>query len=349
MFRSEQLPLKSLAIASRSLSTMLEAAVPLPKAFEVAAGKAGDPRVKRAFAAAVRSIASGSDVESALRDQGATFPRLYIDMLSVGEQTGTLPEVLKSLADHYENNVKLRKQFIKSITWPVAEFTIAVLIIALLILLLGWIAQSRGNEPVDVLGWGLTGTRGAMIWLSGVACFIGALTITFLLIRRSFTGRQALDRLLMRIPVLGNCMRCFAIARFSWAFALTQQAGMDIKHSLRASLLATSNGAFIEMGPMIWSEVSRGQNLQEALRSTELFPEDFLQMVLVAETSGTVPEALDRLSPHFEDDARRSLQTLVQSLAWTVRVLVGIFIIFVIFSVFRWYLSLLDEAVQQAL
>lgn len=348
VFRSETISMKSLSVASRSLSTMLHAGVSLRKAFSLAADKVGDPLVGQAFAGVVDAIESGSDLETALRDQGPAFPRLYIDMLAVGEQTGTLPEVLRSLADHYENNVRLRNGFIKSITWPVIEFTLAVLVIAFLILVLGWIAEVRGGEPLDVLGWGLTGTTGAIVWLSSVAGVAAAMLIGFRLIRQSFEGRQALDRLLLRLPVVGNCLRSFGIARFSWAFSLTQQSGMDLKHSLRASLLATSNGAFVEMGPVIWREIAAGEPLSVALSRCGLFPEDYVQMVLVSETSGTVPEALARLSPQFEDDARRSLTTLVHTLSWSVRVMVGIFIVFVIFSVFGWYIGILDEAIQQA-
>jgi type IV pilus assembly protein PilC len=146
--------------------------------------------------------------------------------------------------------------------------------------------------------------------------------------------------------VLGDCLRSFAIARFSWAFYLTQQAGMRINPSLAASLRATSNGAFAGAIPEVCARIEAGDDLTTALTATQLFTEDFLQMVQVGETSGTVPEMLERLSPQFEDQARRSLAALAAALGWLVWLIVAGFIIFIIFRVFSWYMGLLNDALK---
>jgi type IV pilus assembly protein PilC len=288
-------------------------------------------------------------VESALRGADGRFPELLMDMVGVGERTGALPEVFGNLAEHYESNSKLRREFLQAIAWPVFQLGMAVLIIAGLILLLGWIAAARGGEPIDVLGLGLTGTAGAITWLLSVTMLFGGGTIAYLTARRSLTGRLFLDGLLLRVPVVGHCRRCFAIARFAWAFSLTQRSGMELQESLEASLKATGNGAFIDANPRIWRAVFSGENLTMALRGARLFPEDFLNMVDVAETSGTVPEALERLGPQFHDDARRSLTALVSMVTWGVWCLVATFIVFVVFRIAFWYIGMIDSALQEAL
>jgi len=340
---------KPLALISRALSTMLGSGVPIDRAFDLAGGKLSDPRARDALRQVTQAVRNGSDVESAMRDTGGRFPELLIDMVGVGERAGALPEVFHNLADHYENNAKLRREFLQSIAWPVIQLGMAILIIAGLILLLGWIADAQGGEPVDVLGLGLTGTSGAITWLLCVVMLVAGGTFGYLMAQRSLTGRLFLDSLLLRIPVLGHCRRCFAIARFSWAFSLTQQSGMEIRESLEASLKATGNGAFSDANPRIWRAVFSGESLTSALRSSRLFPEDFLHMVDVAETSGTVPEALDRLGPQFHDDARRSLSALVSVVSWGVWCLVAAFIIFVVFRIAFWYIGMLDAALQEAM
>jgi len=142
-------------------------------------------------------------------------------------------------------------------------------------------------------------------------------------------------------------MRSFAIARFSWSFALTQQAGMSIEPSLRQSFKATSNGAFIKAAPEVWGRVRAGETLYESLAATDLFPTDYLSIVDVAETSGTVPEALDRLSPELEAQARRSLETLASALAWVIWCAVAVFIIFLIFRIFQFYVGQINDALKQ--
>ena len=138
-------------------------------------------------------------------------------------------------------------------------------------------------------------------------------------------------------------MRSFAIARFSWAYALTQQSGMPIEPSLDASLRATGNGAFAAAIPQIWGMVRDGYDLGDALAASRLFPREYVEIVHVAETSGTVPEELQRLSPQFEDEARRKMSALVAAISWLVWLTVATFIVFVIFSIFFWYLDLLQQ------
>jgi type IV pilus assembly protein PilC len=148
----------------------------------------------------------------------------------------------------------------------------------------------------------------------------------------------------MKIPVLGTSMRSFAIARFSWAFALTQQTGMPIARSLELSFRATSNGAFVGASPSVCGLVMNGEELSMALDESGLFPDEYLSLVQVAEASGTVPETLERLSPQFEDQARRSLAALAVTLAWLVWVVVALFIIFIIFSFVMTYVRMLERA-----
>ena len=332
MFGS-RLSLKSLAFACRSLGTLLHSGVAIKDAFRLTADKSVDPRLRRALSEVVNAISAGQDVASAMREQGEVFPDLVIDMVRVAEESGSLPEILVGLAEHYENNLRLRRAFFTAILWPAIQLVAAILIVALLIMVLGWIAESRGGEPIDILGLGLSGEKGAVIWLLCTFGPILGLIVAYQILSSTLAGKRFLDPLLMKIPLVGGCMRSFAIARFSWAFYLTQQTGMPIERSLDASLRATANGAFIEASRVIRDRVRSGERLTDALAASGLFPEEFLHMVDVAETSGTVPEALHRLSPQFEEQARRRLAALTVALGWLIWLMVAIFIIVLIFNV----------------
>ncbi|HBN79537.1 MAG TPA: general secretion pathway protein GspF [Planctomycetaceae bacterium] len=338
----ENLPLRPIALLCRSLSTLLETGVSAHKSFLIAGEKAADVRVRRATMQIAEELQKGSDIATALKDQHI-FPTLMINMVDVAERTGALPEILTGLANHYDNLLRLKKDFYSAIAWPILQLIMAVFVIAGLIFLLGWIANAQGGEAIDVLGWGLTGTSGALIWLGMVFGTAAGAFILFKFLRANFAGQKYMDRILMRVPVLGYCMRSFAIARFAWAYHLTQNAGMPIDESIEASMMATNNGAFIGEGPRIVYWIQEGSTVTEALRQSELFPRDVIEMIHVGETSGTVPEMLDRLSPQFEDQARRALDALAGALGWTVWVIVAGFIIFVIFSVMFWYIGLIND------
>lgn len=339
---------KQLALLCRSLGVALEAGVPILKAVETATRKYSDGRLRAVMGEVIDDIKSGSTFTDAVDAHGEYFPDLFVDMLSVAEQAGALPEVLLALADHYENNLRLRKEFLSQITWPLIQFVAAIGIIGFLILLLGWIGESSGM-PFDILGFGLMGTGGAIKWFLGWVVGAFLLWFGYRMLTTSLSGRKTIHQTLMQLPVIGTCLRSFALARFSWAFHLTQSAGMPIDDSLDASLRATANGAYDAASPGIIRDITRGETLSDALAASRLFPDEFINIVHVSETAGTVPEALNRLSPQFEEDARRSLKTLTSVAAWLVWLVVAGFIIFVIFRIALWYVGMINSALQNPL
>eukprot|EP00456_Euglypha_rotunda_P087057 TRINITY_DN884_c0_g1_i11.p1 TRINITY_DN884_c0_g1~~TRINITY_DN884_c0_g1_i11.p1 ORF type:complete len:323 (-),score=108.76 TRINITY_DN884_c0_g1_i11:33-1001(-) len=302
---------------------MLHSGVNIVKSFQVAGAQSLDLKLQRASKAIVTDIRKGKQVADAMRDQADAFPELMIDLVDVGEQTGSLPEVLLSLAEHYDNLVRLRKTFLGAIAWPVFQLLAAIFIVAGLILLLGILGSSKPGESTDILGLGLSGPKGAIIWLAGCFGTAFALFIGYQMLTKGLKGQTFVHSLLLKIPVVGGCLRSFAIARFSWAFALTQQSGMSIEPSLEASLKATGNGAFIASIPQTVAMIAAGEDFATTLQLTGLYPRDYLEMVRVGETTGTVPEALQRISPQLEEQARRSLSALTLALAWLVWAMVA--------------------------
>jgi type IV pilus assembly protein PilC len=324
----------------------LSSGVGIKKALKTSAKKTGNERCQEAMRGVYEAVTGGEDITTGMKAQGDAFPPLMIDMVQVGEQTGALSEVLKSLAGHYENLIRMRRNFRQQIAWPVFQLVVAILVIALLLLILGEIAKSTGTQPLQILPGGLSGASGALTWLAlNFGTFFG-LFLLYRWTRHSLAGQQFLDPLLLKIPMLGHCLQSFAIARFSWAFALTQQSGMSIEPSLQSSFKATSNGAYIAAFPKVWAMMSRGESLGDSLAATGLFTEDYIQIVHAAEASGTVPEMLDHLSPQFEEQARLTLKTLTTGFAWAIWALVAMFIIFLIFSVASVYIGMLNSAAK---
>ena len=253
-----------------------------------------------------------------MRDQGQAFPEAMVDLVGVGEQTGSLPDILKSLAGHFENQIRLRRTFISAITWPAFQMVAAILIIGLLLYILGWIAQSHGGgKPIDILGLGLYGTEGAMTWFAMTfGTLIGGF-VAGMIIRRSLMGQRIFDGLILQIPVIGGCMRSFAIARFSWSFALTQQAGMSIEPSLDTELQGDKQRRLHQSGAVGLGPVREGEYAARRLGGNAV---SFRPIIC---RSSTWPRRQERCprrsivsSPELEAQARRSMETLASALAW---------------------------------
>ena len=340
MIVASRVPPRTLAIVSRSLATMLESGIQIRKAIGIASKKAMHAPTKKVLREISDAIQGGSDISQALREHGNFFPTLFIEMVTMAEETGSLPEVLRHLAEHYEANIRMKKNLIGSLIWPVFQLVAAIFVIAILILVLGLIG---GDNDISNIVFGLKGPTGAMIWLTGTLGTFAAMFAVWLMIQKAAQAKAIVDPMLLMVPVLGRCMRSFAIARFSWSYYLTQQTGMPVNRSLQGSLKATGNGAFVSQTPFITSAVMEGSSLTESLKQSRLFPVEFLEMVSVAEESGTVPEALHRLSPHFEEDARRALKILTSAISVVVWLFVAGFIIFFVFKVMLTYIGMIND------
>ncbi|GIX03214.1 MAG: general secretion pathway protein GspF [Planctomycetaceae bacterium] len=337
---------QELAVLCRSLGNMLDSGVPLLRALKVLSGQAQFRGLSTSLREIHDDVVRGVDLAAAFQAQQPLYPTLMIELLKVAEQTGALPEILLGLAEHYEHLVHLRRTFWGGIAWPLVQLVAAIFIIAGLILILGLIAESRGGgpPPFDPLGLGWYGPTGALWWLMSCAAVAGMAIVIWQWLLRGVKLGAAVMRGVLRVPVLGACVQSFALARFAWAYALTQQAGMSVAPSLELSLKATGNPAYAEEAKRVVGLVMSGEELSTALRETELFPVTFLELVQVGENSGTVPEALQRASPHLEDQARRALAALTTALAWLVWALVALMIIVMIFRIFSQYVDLLNRA-----
>ncbi len=349
MLRNPQISWTALAAFSRSMARMLEAGVEIRKSLQTSSRQSADNRLAGAIEKVIRSIASGSTFSESFAKEGELFPPLFRDLISVGEQTGSAPEVFAALAKYYESRVKQVREFRAAISWPVIQLIAAIGIVGLLIFILGLLPPMPDGKPFDVIGIGLYGASGATTWFVGWGVAAAAGFVLWKFISNNVGGQMMLHPMLLGIPVLGPCMRSFAISRFSWCFALTQQAGMSIRPSLECSLKATANGGFISAQPLIWDELSKGETLTDALTTSKLFPVEYLQLVDTAEQTGTVPEQLDRMSHLFEEDAQRSMNRLTAFFSAGVWVSVAMLVIFFIMRLALMYVGMLNDAVKQAM
>lgn len=344
MLRNPQIAARALFPFCRSMARMLDAGVEVRKALKTSSNHSSDGRLTESVGFVLKRVNQGDDLTSAFAVQEDRFPRLFLDLLNVGEQSGALPEVFNSLADYYEAGVDRMREFRAQIAWPVIQLFAAILIIGLLIYILGII----GSNSVDILGLGLMGTAGALTWFTMTFGMLGMGWFGYIVLRRSASGQMALDPFLMMIPAVGHCMRSFAIARFSWCFALTQMAGMPIRPSLQASFNATGNGAYVAALPDVWRMVSEGETLATALGATRLFPAEYLHIVDTAEQTGTVPETLHRMSQTFDEDAHRAMTRMTAILARVIWALVACFIGFIVINFFMTYVAQLNDALNMA-
>ncbi|MFO0846572.1 MAG: type II secretion system F family protein [Gemmataceae bacterium] len=310
--------------------------------------KRGPAAVRPIAARISAALETGSTLEQALKRETAHFPPLFLSLGAVGERTGMLPEVYGELEKYFLRQQKLRREFFARIAWPVVQFVMATVVLALLIAVLGMLgSQTPNGKPFDPLGLGLFGPSGAATFLGVIYGTIAGLFAVYLLADKLFGGRAKVDRLLLSVPALGPCLRALALGRFCLALRLTHESGMSIGKALRLSMRATGNSAYADAEDVVTDTVAAGDDVALALSRTGLFPEELVRVVEVAEEAGTLSEVMKHEGDEYHDEAGRRLAVLTSVAGYGIWMMIGVFITIAIFRIYGSYLGMIDEVLPR--
>jgi type IV pilus assembly protein PilC len=267
-------------------------------------------------------------------------------MVHVGEQTGTLGRVYSRLESHYRRQVQAERIFLGAIAWPMIELAFAIVVIGLLIWVLGVIAQRNNGQPIDILGFGLVGTRGLIIYINFVIAVGLCIAGIVIAMRRGMLWTRPLQRALLQLPGIGPALQKIAMARLSWALHLALNVEMDLRQVVPIVLRATGNDYYIRHTPQVVADVAAGNPLHIALGNTRAFPSTFLDALAVAEESGQIVESMDRLSKRYEEEAETAVKAIAVILGFLVAAAVMGLIVLMIFRLAGFYVGTLNEALE---
>jgi type II secretory pathway component PulF len=282
-----------------------------------------------------------------MKQQRCFFPRLMVSLTRVGEDTGKLERTFLTLADHYDQRVALRRQFLSSIAWPAIQLTIGLGVISLFIYLMGVLTPAGGGQMADMLGFGLRGGSGVLIFWGYIACAVAIVWACYFAYRRNLGGVQNLIPLLYLVPKLGPSLQTITLSRFTRTLALALGSGLDPIRSVKLGLDSTDSDYYRSGGEVFESAVREsGETLAGGLRATELFPESFLHLVEVAELSGTESESIDHLADDYQERAKMATRTLSGVATGVVWVTVAGVLIFLILRLAMKIFGAYDQALQ---
>jgi type II secretory pathway component PulF len=304
-------------------------------------------RFRRHFAHIRDAVSHGESLSLAMAGTGSVFPPLFLEMVHVGEETGTLGKVFHRLSAHYRRQVEAQRIFLGAITWPMLELALAVVVVGALIWVMGIIAE-RGGQPIDILGFGLVGTWGLMIYTSFVIAVGLCVAGLVVAVRRGLLWTRPLQRAMLHLPGICPALERIYLARLAWAMHLTLNVAMDFRRLVPLVLRATGNDYYIRHTNQITHSVAAGQPLHVAFAASGAFPADFLDALAVAEESGELVESMDRLSRRYEEEAEAAVRTLATIFGFLVALAVMGLIAFMIFRIAGFYLGTLNEALEMA-
>jgi type II secretory pathway component PulF len=329
----------ALAATLHRVGTALQAGMEMRAVWDREASR-GLPAYRHQAAKVRDRLAAGDSLAESLAACDGYFPQLTRDLVDVGEKTGRLEEVLLGLADHYEHLRSLRRTFLMGIAWPCFQLIVALAVIGLLILVLGMIGGG-----IDILGSGLVGTSGLVIYLLLVALVFGGGALVVVAVMRGWLGPAPLQ-LAMQLPLLGGFLRTSALSRMAWTLSLALNSGLDARRAMKLTLRSTQNAHYTSQMRTVDESIQAGHEFHESLRQTGAFPDEFVNTLETAEISGTHGETLGRLASEYRSRARNAALGLTAAATVAVWVLVAMFLIFMIFRLASFYLGTINEALQ---
>jgi len=333
-----------IAIFSRQLATMLAAGIPLVQAFEIVGNGSEKPSMQKLVLDVKAEVEGGTSLHEALGKHPLYFDDLYVNLVEAGEHAGALETLLDKIATYKEKTEALKKKVKKALFYPAA--VLAVAIIVTVVLLIFVIPQFE--SLYKGFGADLPAFTQAVINLSRfvqnngvyIAIVAGAAVYAFFYFKkRSKAMREFLDRLSLKVPVIGPILNKSAIARYARTLSTMFSAGVPLVEALDSVAGATGNIVYEKAVLKMRDEVSTGQRLQRSMEATGLFPNMVNQMIAVGEESGSLDEMSAKVATFYEaevDNAVDAMSSLLEPLIMAILgVLVGSLVIAMYLPIFK--------------
>ncbi len=308
-------PAKNLAIFVRQFSVMIDAGLPLVQCLEIL----GKQEPHKNFSAVIlktrEDVESGAALADAMKKHPKTFDPLFTNMIAAGEAGGILDTILKRLAEYIEKSVKLKGDVKSAMIYPVAVIVIAGVVVTAILwkviptfasLFAGLGAQLPMPTRVVIalsdfiVGWG---------WLVAIA--MGLVGYALKSYYGTAAGRVVIDRILLKLPILGGILKKVAVARFCRTLSTLLASGVPILDGLDITAKTAGNAIIEAAVQTTRTSIERGETISAPLRETNVFPSMVVQMINVGETTGALDAMLSKIADFYEDEVDTAVAGLL--------------------------------------
>lgn len=320
-----------IAIFVRQLATMMKAGVPLTQSFEIVADSLENPSMKELVLKIKADIEAGSNFATALRKHPKYFDDLFCSLVESGEQSGALETMLERVATYKEKSELLKAKIKKAMKYPIAVIIVAIIVTAILLIkvvpVFADLFAGFGAELPTFTQFVVNMSNWMVKYYLLFFIVLAILAVSFTQAKlRSQKFRNFLDKLALKLPIFGDIVYKSIIARFCRTLSTTFAAGVPLIDALDSTAGATNNIVFYEATQRIKEDVATGQQMQFAIRSTNLFPSMVIQMVGIGEEAGSLEEMLDKAATYYENEVDNAVDGLTSLMEPMIMAFLGIVI-----------------------
>ncbi|WP_313401581.1 type II secretion system F family protein [Stenotrophomonas sp.] len=320
---------KDIAFFSRQMATMMKSGVPIVSSLEIIGSGHKNPRMAKLVGQIRADLEGGSSLYEAISKHPVQFDELYRNLVRAGEGAGVLETVLETIANYQENLETLKGKIKKALFYPAMVIAVALLVSSVLLM---WVVpqfedifKSFGTDLPFFTQMIVAASRFMVSWwwaiLLLVIVVVGG---SIFLYKRSPQMQHNMDRLILKVPIIGQIMHNSAIARFARTTAVTFKAGVPLVEALGIVAGATGNKTYEEAVLRMRDDVSVGYPVNMAMKQVNLFPHMVVQMTAIGEEAGALDAMLFKVAEYFEQEVNNAVDALSSLIEPLIMVFIGV-------------------------
>ncbi len=326
--RKQKITSKDIAIFSRQLATMMSAGVPMVQAFDIVGRGHNNPSMQEMILSIKADVEGGTSLTKSLRKHPLYFDDLFCNLVEAGEQAGVLETLLDKIATYKEKTESLKGKIKKALFYPTAVIVVAILIVAIIMIFVipqfkDLFSSFGADLPAFTLMVVNMSDFVAAWWWAILIAVGGFVMVASNIWRRSPKFRETVDRILLKVPVIGMILHKAALARFCRTTATMFAAGVPLVEALQSVAGATGSSVYGKAVLTMRDDVATGQSLQLAMRQQGLFPHMVIQMVTIGEESGALDDMLSKVADFYEEEVDNAVDALSSLLEPLIMVILG--------------------------
>jgi type IV pilus assembly protein PilC len=318
---------RDIVIFTRQFATMINAGLPLVQSLDILAKQSENKSLASVTEQVQRDVESGNTLADSLRKHPKVFSDLYVNMVAAGEVGGILDVILLRLATFLEKNDALNRKIKGAMVYPAVIFVVAIAAVATLLI----VVIPTFQEMFEGAGVALPGPTLFVIFLSELLqnywyMFVIGIVAAVFMVRQTYKtdgGQLAIDRMLLRLPVLGQLLRKTAVARFTRTLGTLVSSGVSILDGLEITARTAGNRVIQDAVMESRSSIAGGETIAEPLKRSGVFPPMVVQMINVGEQTGGLDEMLSKIADFYDEEVDQAVEALLSALEPVMIVFLG--------------------------
>lgn len=342
----KKVKLKDISIFCRQFSVIISAGISIMRGLDIVKEQTENPKLRRILSSVFDDVQKGKALSEAM-GEFKEIPRMLVNMVSVGEASGTLDKIMETMADYYDKEYKQRQKIKQALTYPAVVCIFALLVVTIMVvkvipIFANMISSSGGQMP--------TPTRIVL----AISDFISRFGICILLavaavvLLRKFLAKDSGDGLakdgrLMKMPLVGPIYKKIVTARFARTFGILMSSGVPLIDSIDICADVVGSKTVHEVLSSLKEEVKKGMSLGESLAARGIFPVMLTQMIRIGEESGNLDEILQKTAEFYDGEVESATAQLTALLEPIIIIFLAIVVGFIILSVILPVFSMYDS------